>query len=165
MKSISKIILSFLLILQSFISRADEGMWLPMLLGEETYKNMVECGIRLSPKQIYDANNSSLKDAIVALGGGFCTGEIISEQGLMLTNHHCGYGTIQANSTTDHDYLTDGFWAMKKADEIPADFGVWFLDRITDVTDKVMDGINDDMSEQERSNKIRSNIKKLIQKP
>ena len=130
MKSISKIILSLLLILQSFIGRADEGMWLPMLLGEETYKNMVECGIRLSPKQIYDANNSSLKDAIVALGGGFCTGEIISNQGLLMTNHHCGFGTIQANSTTEHDYLTDGFWAMTREQEIPADFGVWFLNQI-----------------------------------
>ena len=164
MKSISKIILSLLLILQSFISRADEGMWLPMLLGEETYKNMVECGIRLSPKQIYDANNSSLKDAIVALGGGFCTGEIISEQGLMLTNHHCGYGTIQANSTTEHDYLTDGFWAMKKADEIPADFGVWFLDKITDVTESVLKGVNDEMSETDRSKKIRENIGALTKK-
>ena len=164
MKSISKIILSLLLILQSFISRADEGMWLPMLLGEETYKNMVECGIRLSPKQIYDANNSSLKDAIVALGGGFCTGEIISEQGLMLTNHHCGYGTIQANSTTEHDYLTDGFWAMKKADEIPADFGVWFLDKITDVTESVLEGVNDEMSETDRSKKIRENIGALTKK-
>ena len=164
MKSISKIILSLLLILQSFIGRADEGMWLPMLLGEETYKNMVECGIRLSPKQIYDANNSSLKDAIVALGGGFCTGEIISEQGLMLTNHHCGYGTIQANSTTEHDYLTDGFWAMKKADEIPADFGVWFLDKITDVTESVLEGVNDDMSETDRLKKIRENISGLTKK-
>ena len=108
-------------------------MWLPKLLGEATYRNMVECGIRLTPEQIYDANNSSLKDAIVALGGGFCTGEVISDQGLMLTNHHCGFGTIQANSTTDHDYLTDGFWAMTKEDELPADFGVWFLNEITDV--------------------------------
>jgi len=161
MKTFNKIVLSVVLTFQLVVGKADEGMWLPMLLGEETYKNMVECGIRLSAKDIYDANNSSLKDAIVALGGGFCTGEIISEQGLMLTNHHCGYGTIQANSTTEHDYLTDGFWAMKKSEEIPADFGVWFLDRITDVTDKVMDGINDDMSEQERSKKIRSNINAL----
>ena len=97
MKSISKIILSLLLILQSIIGRADEGMWLPMLLGEETYKNMVECGIKLTPKQIYDANNSSLKDAIVALGGGFCTGEVISDQGLMLTNHHWRNGIYTNN--------------------------------------------------------------------
>ncbi len=137
--------------------KADEGMWLPMLLGEATYKNMVECGIRLTPEQIYNANNSSLKDAIVALGGGFCTGEIISEQGLLMTNHHCGFGTIQANSTTEHDYLTDGFWAMTKEQEIPADFGVWFLNNISDVTEKVLKGLEDNMSEQQRDSLIKSN--------
>ena len=82
----------------------------------------------------------------------------------MLTNHHCGYGTIQANSTTEHDYLTDGFWAMKKADEIPADFGVWFLDKITDVTESVLEGVNDEMSETDRSKKIRENIGALTKK-
>ncbi|MAE15595.1 MAG: serine protease [Crocinitomicaceae bacterium] len=141
--------------------KADEGMWLPMLLGEATYKNMVECGIRLTPEQIYNANNSSLKDAIVALGGGFCTGEIISDQGLLMTNHHCGFGTIQANSTTEHDYLTDGFWAMTKEQEIPADFGVWFLNNISDVTDKVLKGLKDNMSEQQRDSLIRSNSNAL----
>ncbi len=141
--------------------KADEGMWLPMLLGEATYKNMVECGIRLTPEQIYNANNSSLKDAIVALGGGFCTGEIISDQGLLMTNHHCGFGTIQANSTTEHDYLTDGFWAMTKEQEIAADFGVWFLNNISDVTDKVLKGLKDNMSEQQRDSLIRSNSNAL----
>ena len=141
--------------------KADEGMWLPMLLGEATYKNMVECGIRLTPEQIYNANNSSLKDAIVALGGGFCTGEIISDQGLLMTNHHCGFGTIQANSTTEHDYLTDGFWAMTKEQEIPADFGVWFLNNISDVTDKVLKGLKDNMSEQQRDSLIKSNSNAL----
>ena len=141
--------------------KADEGMWLPMLLGEATYKNMVECGIRLTPEQIYNANNSSLKDAIVALGGGFCTGEIISDQGLLMTNHHCGFGTIQANSTTEHDYLTDGFWAMSKEKEIPADFGVWFLNNISDVTEKVLKGLEDNMSEQQRDSLIKSNSNAL----
>ena len=141
--------------------KADEGMWLPMLLGEATYKNMVECGIRLTPEQIYNANNSSLKDAIVALGGGFCTGEIISDQGLLMTNHHCGFGTIQANSTTEHDYLTDGFWAMTKEQEIPADFGVWFLNNISDVTEKVLKGLKDNMSEQQRDSLIRFNSNAL----
>ena len=141
--------------------KADEGMWLPMLLGEATYKNMVECGIRLTPEQIYNANNSSLKDAIVALGGGFCTGEIISDQGLLMTNHHCGFGTIQANSTTEHDYLTDGFWAMTKEQEIPADFGVWFLNNISDVTEKVLKGLEDNMSEQQRDSLIKSNSNAL----
>ena len=150
MKSIIKFLFTIFLSINMLFVKADEGMWLPMLLGEATYKNMVECGIRLTPEQIYNANNSSLKDAIVALGGGFCTGEIISNQGLMMTNHHCGFGTIQANSTTENDYLTDGFWAMTKQQEIPADFGVWFLNNISDVTDKVLQGLKDDMTEKER---------------
>ena len=161
MKNILKITFSLILSFQFLFSKADEGMWLPMLLGDATYKNMVECGIRLTPEQIYNANNSSLKDAIVALGGGFCTGEIISDQGLMLTNHHCGFGTIQANSTTEHDYLTDGFWAMNKKDELPADFGVWFLNEITDVTDKVLEGVEDGMSEDDRNKTIQINMRAL----
>ena len=164
MKIISKLFLSLFLLLNVIVSKANEGMWLPMLLGDATYKNMVECGIKLTPEQIYNANNSSLKDAIVALGGGFCTGEVISDQGLMLTNHHCGFGTIQANSTTEHDYLTDGFWAMKKADEIPADFGVWFLNEIADVTDKVLKGVTDDMTEDERNAVIGKNMSDIKKK-
>ena len=164
MKIISKLFLSLFLLLNVIVSKANEGMWLPMLLGDATYKNMVECGIKLTPEQIYNANNSSLKDAIVALGGGFCTGEVISDQGLMLTNHHCGFGTIQANSTTEHDYLTDGFWAMNKADEIPADFGVWFLNEIADVTDKVLKGVTDDMTEDERNAVIGKNMSDIKKK-
>jgi hypothetical protein len=158
MKIITKLFLSLFLLLNVIVSKANEGMWLPMLLGDATYKNMVECGVRLTPEQIYSANNSSLKDAIVALGGGFCTGEVISDQGLMLTNHHCGFGTIQANSNTEHDYLTDGFWAMKTADELPADFGVWFLNQISDVTDEVLKGVTDKMSEDERNAIIGKNM-------
>ena len=161
MKSFIKLIFTLFLSINMLFVKADEGMWLPMLLGEATYKNMVECGIRLTPEQIYNANNSSLKDAIVALGGGFCTGEIISDQGLLMTNHHCGFGTIQANSTTEHDYLTDGFWAMTKEQEIPADFGVWFLNNISDVTDKVLKGLKDNMSEQQRDSLIISNSNAL----
>ena len=161
MKSFIKLIFTLFLSVNMLFVKADEGMWLPMLLGEATYKNMVECGIRLTPEQIYNANNSSLKDAIVALGGGFCTGEIISEQGLLMTNHHCGFGTIQANSTTEHDYLTDGFWAMTKEQEIPADFGVWFLNNISDVTEKVLKGLEDNMSEQQRDSLIKSNSNAL----
>lgn len=161
MKSITKFLFTIFLSINMLFVKADEGMWLPMLLGEATYKNMVECGIRLTPEQIYNANNSSLKDAIVALGGGFCTGEIISNQGLMMTNHHCGFGTIQANSTTENDYLTDGFWAMTKQQEIPADFGVWFLNDISDVTEKVLQGLKEDMTEMERDSLIRANSKAL----
>ena len=164
MKIITKLFLSLFLLSNVIVSKANEGMWLPMLLGDATYKNMVECGVRLTPEQIYNANSSSLKDAIVALGGGFCTGEVISEQGLMLTNHHCGFGTIQANSNTDHDYLTDGFWAMEKADELPADFGVWFLNQIGDVTDDVLEGVTDKMSEDERNAIIGKNMSAIKKK-
>jgi hypothetical protein len=161
MKFYTKLIFTFFISINFLFVKADEGMWLPMLLGEATYKNMVECGIKLTPEQIYNANNSSLKDAIVALGGGFCTGEIISDQGLMMTNHHCGFGTIQANSSTENDYLTDGFWAMTKEQEIPADFGVWFLNNISDVTDKVLEGVKDGMDEGERNSIIRKNMSSL----
>ena len=142
-------------------TKADEGMWLPLLIGGETYKNMQECGLRLTPEQIYSVNQSSIKDAIVALGGGFCTGEIISKEGLMLTNHHCGFDAIQQNSTTEHDYLTDGFWAMNRDQEIPADFSVWFLNEMKDVTELVLADISDQMSEDERSNAIRKSIAKI----
>ena len=161
MKFYTKLIFTFFISFNFLFVKADEGMWLPMLLGEATYKNMVECGIKLTPEQIYNANNSSLKDAIVALGGGFCTGEIISDQGLMMTNHHCGFGTIQANSSTENDYLTNGFWAMTKEQEIPADFGVWFLNNISDVTDKVLEGVKDGMDEVERNTIIRKNMSAL----
>ncbi|MAP01214.1 MAG: serine protease [Flavobacteriales bacterium] len=162
MKKIAKLLLASLLFFGTALkTKADEGMWLPFLLGGETYKNMQECGIRLTPEQIYSVNQSSIKDAIVALGGGFCTGEIISKEGLMLTNHHCGYDAIQQNSTTDHDYLTDGFWAMNKGQEIPVDFSVWFLDKMKDVTDKVLADVTSEMSEDERSNAIRKAISKL----
>jgi len=161
MKFYTKLIFTFFISINFLFVKADEGMWLPMLLGEATYKNMVECGIKLTPEQIYNANNSSLKDAIVALGGGFCTGEIISDQGLMMTNHHCGFGTIQANSSTENDYLTDGFWAMTKEQEIPADFGVWFLNNISDVTDRVLEGVKDGMGESERNAIIRKNMSTL----
>lgn len=145
----------------SVFVKADEGMWLPLMIKRLNYTDMQKCGLQLTPEEIYSVNNSSLKDAIVALGGGFCTGEIISKEGLMLTNHHCGYNTIQANSTEEHDYLTDGFWAMSREQEIPADFAVWFLDRMDDVTDKVLKGVTDNMKESERSSIIQQNIEKL----
>ena len=165
MKKIAKVLIAFLLFIVTVQkSSADEGMWLPFLLGGETYKNMQECGIRLTPEQIYSVNQSSIKDAIVALGGGFCTGEIISSQGLMLTNHHCGYDAIQQNSTTEHDYLSDGFWAMNKSEEIPVEFSVWFLDKMKDVTDMVLDSVTSDMTEDQRSNAIRKAISRIKEK-
>lgn len=141
--------------------KADEGMWLPLLIKRLNYVDMQEHGLQLTAEEIYSVNNSSLKDAIVALDGRFCTGEIISDQGLMLTNHHCGYGSIQANSTPENNILTNGFWAKTKEDEIPVDFTVWFLERMDDVTDRVLKGVKDDMPEGERQGVISENIKKI----
>lgn len=139
---------------------ADEGMWLPMFLN---YEDMQKKGLKLTPEQIYDINNSSLKDAIVRLGGGFCTGEMISSQGLMLTNHHCGYSVVQQNSTEDHNYLKNGFWAMKKSDEIPAGFSVSFLVRMEDVTKKINAELTSEMTESERYQKY-AEVKAQIEK-
>lgn len=149
-----KKLLSFLLaIALALPAVANEGMWLPLLLGRN-YEDMKAHGLQLTPEQIYDVNNGSLKDAIVSFGG-FCTGEIISSQGLILTNHHCGYGQIQSHSSTEHDYLTDGFWAYEKSQELPNEgLYVRFLVRMEDVTNKVLDALNDEMTEAERSKAI-----------
>lgn len=158
-----KRLIVLLLIIAGFSpAKADEGMWLPFLLKNGVYEEMVAKGLKLSAEQIYDINNSSIKDAIVRLGGGFCSGEMISSEGLFLTNHHCGFGAIQANSTPDHDYLKDGFWAMNRQDELPSGFSVSFLVRIEDVSDKALEGVTDAMTETERAVKIRSNSGKLI---
>lgn len=113
---------------------ADEGMWMLPLLQKMNAKTLKEAGCELTPKQIYDINNSSLKDAIVQFGGG-CTGEIISPEGLLVTNHHCGYSSIQKLSSVKHDYLTDGYWAMNRDEELPCEgLTVKFLESMTDVT-------------------------------
>lgn len=118
----------------TFGASADEGMWLPPLLQKMNGKAMANIGCRLTPEQIYDINHSSLKDAIVQFGGG-CTGEMISDKGLLVTNHHCGYGSIQKLSTPEHNYLEDGFWAMKNTEELPVPgLTVRFLQSMTDVT-------------------------------
>ena len=122
---------------------------------------MKKQGLKLTADQIYNVNKSSMKDAIVRLGRGFCTGEMISSQGLMLTNHHCGYGEIQKNSSPENDYLKDGFWAMTKEDEIPTGFSVSFLDRMEDVTAKVLDGVTESMTLEERRKAIRANSKAI----
>src|SRR5210317_944599 len=112
-----RIILSLSILFSLFISRADEGMWIPLLLEQLNEKEMQDMGFKLTAEDIYSINHSSMKDGIVIFGGG-CTGEIVSDQGLLLTNHHCGYGRIQSHSTLEHDYLTNGFWAMTKEDEL-----------------------------------------------
>lgn len=157
-----RIILSFafLLFLQSIL-RADEGMWIPMLLKKYNEKEMKARGMKISADDIYSINNASLKDAIVLFGGG-CTGEIVSDQGLMFTNHHCGYSNIQSHSSLEFNYLEKGFWANSFAEELPnKGLTATILIRMEDVTEKVLDGVTSKMTETERSEKIEINIKKI----
>ena len=135
-----KIFVSFLLSFCLLKANADEGMWLPMLLGQQVYNDMVKKGLKLTKEQLYSINKSSLKDAILIFGGG-CTGEIVSDQGLIFTNHHCGYAAIAGASTIEHNYLEDGFYAFNKGQEIKSELTVQFLDRIVDVTKDVEEGI------------------------
>ena len=121
---------------------ADEGMWLPMLLGQQVYNDMVKKGLKLTKEQLYSINKSSLKDAIIIFGGG-CTGELVSSEGLIFTNHHCGYEAIANASTVEHNYLRDGFYATSKDQEIQSQLTVQFLDKIVDVTKEVEDGLKD----------------------
>src|ERR671913_1588862 len=100
-----------------FRAAADEGMWLPLLLGQQVYNDMVKKGLKLTKEQLYSINKASLKDAIIIFGGG-CTGEIVSNEGLIFTNHHCGYGAISGASTVEKNYLQNGFYAKNKAEEI-----------------------------------------------
>lgn len=155
-----KSIILFFLLLSGMV-RADEGMWLPIFIERLNYVDMQKEGLKLTPEEIYSVNHSSLKDAIIQFGNG-CTGEIISNQGLVLTNHHCGYGAIQSHSTVNHDYLADGFWAMSMKEELPNEgLTARFLVRIEDVTKRVLAGLNDQMTETERAIKIRE-ISKTI---
>ena len=137
-----------------FFVNADEGMWLPHLLQSLNEVDMQESGLQLTAQDLYDVNNSSLKDAIVSFGG-FCTGEMISSEGLVLTNHHCGYGQIQEHSSVRDDYLKDGFWAMTRDEELPNEgLFVSFLVSIESVTDRVLDELGD-VSQSERNQKLR----------
>src|SRR5450631_4090130 len=135
-----KIFVSVILLFSLFKASADEGMWLPMLLGQQVYDDMVKKGLKLTKEQLYSINKSSLKDAILIFGGG-CTGEIVSDLGLIFTNHHCGYSAITGASTIEHNYLRDGFYAYNRDQEIQSTLTVQFLDRIEDVTAQVEDGV------------------------
>lgn len=138
MKKITLIL--FFVVASVFRSFADEGMWLPQLLGQQVYNDMVKKGLKLTKEQLYSVNKNSLKDAIIIFGGG-CTGEIVSAQGLIFTNHHCGYDAIASASTVEHNYLRDGFYARNKSEEIRTRLSVQFLLRIEDVTKEVMDAL------------------------
>lgn len=144
------------------IVRADEGMWIPALL-QRNEAEMQAMGMKITADDIYSINHSSMKDAVVLFGGG-CTGEIVSEQGLLLTNHHCGYSWIQKHSTVEHDYLTDGFWAMTMEEELPCPgLTAVMLKNMVDVTDKVLAGITNETTDEERTDIIRENIKNIIE--
>ncbi len=159
MKRIS-LLLAFL-VLGKFSLLADEGMWLPMLLQAMNEKEMQTMGMRISAEDIYSVNKSSLKDAIVLFGGG-CTAEIVSNQGLILTNHHCGFSNIQQHSSLEHDYLTQGFWAASKTEELPnKGLTVTLLIRMEDITNQVLTGVSRSMNEVDRAAQIDKNIEKI----
>jgi len=140
------------------LSRADEGMWLPVLLKSLNESDMQSKGLKLSAEDIYSINKSSLKDAVVQFGGG-CTGEIISDKGLLLTNHHCGYGQIQAHSTVENDLLTNGFWAMNQSQELPnPGLTVTFIVRMEDVTAKVLANVKSGMNDADREKAVNEAI-------
>ena len=150
------------------IIKADEGMWLPMFVERLNYVDMEKMGLQLTPEELYSINNSSLKDAIVGLSNGskprgfFCTGEIVSTNSLLFTNHHCGYSSIAALSTVEHDYLNEGFWAKNFDEELPAEgVSASFLVRMEDVTEEIFSVVNDTMDFMERNSAIKKKIKEI----
>lgn len=150
------------LMMFAFGARADEGMWLPYSINGKNLADMQRLGCKLTAEQIFSFNQPSLKDAIVQFGGG-CTGELISAEGLLLTNHHCGLGQVQAHSSVEHDYLQEGFWAKSKAEELPnKGLTVSFLTYIEDVTKILLVGVDNNTSEADRATKISENTKTLI---
>jgi len=158
-----KLLLLLVAVVTTLHASADEGMWFLMHLKRLNQVDMQKMGLRLTAEEIYSINNSSLKDAIVQFGGG-CTAEMVSKDGLVLTNHHCGYGTIAELSSAENDYLTNGFWAQTRQQELkPKDLKVRFFVRMDDVTDRILSKVNDGMSEAER-NKAIANEKALIEK-
>jgi hypothetical protein len=169
MKRILSILLGFTLIFNLNL-RADEGMWLLSMLGKN-YEDMQKAGFKLTPEDIYNVNNGSLKDAVIGLGNDgapfrhFCTGEIVSNEGLFFTNHHCGFGAIQAHSSVEHDYLKDGFWAYSKDQELSnPGTTASVLISMEDVTNQVLAVLTDDMTEEQRATKIKEISKEISDK-
>ena len=164
MKKFTATLLLAGMMLSQFALRADEGMWLVSMLNRITMAEAQGLGLNLTAEEIYDINNASLKDAIVRLNGGSCTGEVISSQGLVLTNHHCAYDAIQGFSSTENDYLTDGFFAMALDQEMHIDnFVISFLVRIDDVTARILENVTMEMSEEERNAAIAEARKALME--
>ncbi|HLO61172.1 MAG TPA: S46 family peptidase [Bacteroidales bacterium] len=144
----------------TMIAIAGEGMW-PVKLDSITFKDMQEKGFRLTASDVYNTVQPSLKDAVILFGDG-CTGAVISDQGLIITNHHCGYSRLQAHSTIEHNYLTNGFWAASTSEELPnPDLTVTFLVKMEDVTSRVLSGVSDNLTERESSMRLNENIQKI----
>ena len=161
MKKYLKQVLVAVFVSTSSFLFANEGMWIPLLLEKLNEKEMKSLGMKISAKDIYNVNSGSLKDAIVSFGG-FCTAEIISTKGLVLTNHHCGFDAIQNHSTLDHNYIRDGFWSGNNGEEIPnPDLFATFIVRIEDVSKQVMYGVLSSMNEAERQSAVDKNIYEL----
>jgi len=160
-KTKSKLLTLLMAFSMASLLHAGDGMWLPLLLQSLNEAEMQQMGMKLSAEDIYSVNQGSLKDAIVHFGG-FCTSEIISDQGLLLTNHHCGYGQIQSHSSVDQNYLKDGFWAKAPSEEL-ANPGLTatLISRMEDVTDAALAGVTDDMKEDDRQAIIDANLEGL----
>ncbi len=155
---IRNLLVALCLLLTVPLAHADEGMWLPLLLSSLNAPEMQAMGMKMSADDIYSVNHGSLKDAVV-LFGGFCTGEVISEQGLLLTNHHCGYGAIQSHSTVENNLLKNGFWAKTHQEELPnPGLYVTFIVRIEDVTAAALNGVTDAMNDSLRQSVIDQNL-------
>jgi len=164
MKSFKISLLLVFLTILSFFAKADEGMWLPMLISKYNISAMQQMGLKLSADQIYSVNQACLKDAIIALDHGGCTGSIISQKGLLITNHHCGYEAIAEESSVGNDFLTDGFWAMRPEEELPIPGKtVSFLIRMEDVTARVLAKVTPEMDEGERGQAIQKESDIIIE--
>ncbi len=158
---LKRFVLALLLLKIAIPVHAEEGLWLPIFLKQLNEADMQARGMKVTAEDIYSVNKSSMKDAVVLFGGG-CTGEMISGQGLLLTNHHCGFSQIQSHSTVEHDYLKDGFWAYKAEEEIPCPgLSVTFIIKIEDVTSRIFPLLSDSLSEKERELKIKEISKQL----
>ncbi len=159
---IIKLVLAVIITLITTQTKADEGMWIPLLLEKYNITDMQQKGFKLTAEDIYSVNQASMKDAVMIFGGG-CTAELISNQGLVITNHHCGYSQIQSHSSVEHDYLTDGYWAMNQKEELVCrGLKVTFLVRMEDVSAKVLKGVSDIMTEKERQDTIKRNSEAII---
>ena len=156
------VIILLLVLINAPFLRSDEGMWIPILIEKFNIEIMQQKGFKLSAEDIYSVNKACMKDGVMIFGGG-CTAELISPEGLLITNHHCGYGRIQSHSSLENDYLTDGFWAMSREEELSnPGLTVTFLKYMEDVTDRVMKGVKKRMSEEEINSVIESNISEIV---